>query len=152
MPRLDDVNLLRALMASFILFLDFDGVLHPRTSGTCRHAPLLEEFLRQHADVHVVISSTWRLQYPLDELKGWFALDVQDRFIDVTPELPAGAGSRQREIEQWLRGQPGLRWAALDDEVMLFRAGCPHLVRTDTSTGLTREDLAALARHVGGQA
>ncbi len=139
-------------MAPFILFLDFDGVLHPRTSGTCRFAPLLAEFLRAQPSVQVVISSTWRLQYPLEDLREWFARDVQDRFIDVTPELPGGAASRQREIEQWLRRRASVRWAALDDEASLFTPGCPQLVLTESATGLTKATLELLARHVRGEA
>ena len=54
------------------LFLDFDGVLHSmsgyRNEPFCR-LPLLEEVL-VNADVDIVISSSWRFQYSLDELKG----------------------------------------------------------------------------------
>ncbi len=135
-------------MHRFILFLDFDGVLHPHTSGTCRHIPLLEDFLRKHPRVQVVISSTWRFQYSLQELKEWFSEDLWDRIIDVTPEAAAGPGSRQHEIELWLREHPALHWVALDDEAALFRPGCPWLMKTDTRIGLTPQVLAELGTHV----
>jgi hypothetical protein len=54
-----------------VVFLDFDGVLHPDPPSNelplfCR-AMLLEEWLVQHPDVCVVISSTWRLKRSLDQ-------------------------------------------------------------------------------------
>ena len=67
-----------------MLFLDFDGVLHPidvvtidyadhgvtiTGNGLLRHAPRLDVLLSNHPDVAVVISSSWRNNFPLDELK-----------------------------------------------------------------------------------
>ena len=58
-------------MSTSTLFLDFDGVLHSMSGyhdqSFCR-LPLLEEVLVD-ADVDIVISSGWRFQYSLDELK-----------------------------------------------------------------------------------
>ena len=59
-------------MSTSTLFLDFDGVLHSmsgyRDQPFCR-LPLLEEVL-VNTDVDIVISSSWRFQYSLDELAG----------------------------------------------------------------------------------
>lgn len=68
-----------------LLFLDFDGVLHPpdaihhnehESGGTriagdrlFRHAPRLYALLEDHPDVAVVVSSDWRLSQSLEELK-----------------------------------------------------------------------------------
>ena len=68
-----------------LLFLDFDGVLHPtdaihhreHDSGSTRitgdrlfrHAPQLYALLEDHLDVAVVISSDWRLSQPLEDLR-----------------------------------------------------------------------------------
>jgi len=52
--------------SQFVLFLDFDGVLHPQGGGAAgprfSQLPLLEAWLREpdHARVGIVISSTWR--------------------------------------------------------------------------------------------
>ena len=45
-----------------ILFLDFDGVLHPNSDDSEHFscAPLLWELLRRHPDVRVVLSTGWR--------------------------------------------------------------------------------------------
>ncbi|WCT24267.1 HAD domain-containing protein [Acidovorax temperans] len=51
-----------------ILFLDFDGVLHPEHCHESKHfccLPVLEDALRQAPEWQVVISSTWRLQKSL---------------------------------------------------------------------------------------
>jgi len=57
---------------SATLFLDFAGVLHSisgyRDQPFCR-LPMLEEVLVD-ADVDIVISSSWRFQHSLEELKG----------------------------------------------------------------------------------
>jgi len=128
----------------FVLFLDFDGVLHPRTSGTCRHLASLEAVLRRAPHVQVVVSSTWKHQNSLQDLRGWFSADIQERVIDVTPDLAQGKGSRQQEIQAWLKRHPTLRWLALDDEPGLFEPNCPWLYLTQTATGLTAADLLAL--------
>lgn len=128
----------------FVLFLDFDGVLHPRTSGTGRHIPALEALLRRHPQVELVVSSTWKHQYSVEDLKGWFSSDIQERVIGVTPDLPNLPGARQLEIEAWLRMRSSRRWLALDDEPALFSPGCPWLYLTETATGLTSADLVVL--------
>lgn len=53
-----------------ILFLDFDGVLHPEHCLESKHfclLPVLEKVVRQVPEVGLVIASTWRLQVSLDE-------------------------------------------------------------------------------------
>lgn len=64
-----------------LIFLDFDGVLHSFPLGkheTQRYfsqLPILEQFFRQSEQQHhqFVISSTWRNQYTLAELKQHFS-------------------------------------------------------------------------------
>lgn len=132
-------------MHRFILFLDFDGVLHPGTSGTFRHAPLLATYLDAYPFVRIVISSNWRFSESVDELKGWFAPSMASRIIGATPILAGGAeGSRQQEIEHWLAEHPTQLWRALDDDATLFSPTCPWLIRTEPKVGLTAQTLAAL--------
>jgi dsDNA-binding SOS-regulon protein len=142
-----------------VVFLDFDGVLHRLTTGTFRKLPLFCEFLRQNEDVSIVISSTWRLQYPLEELREFFEADVRDQIIDVTPDLTVSAGlialgaTRCEEISNWLaRNRDVTRWAILDDESGLFKNHRDRLVLTDASEGLVPANLAALSALLGGSA
>lgn len=73
-----------------VLYLDFDGALHPENSRTepkfCR-LPLLEAWLGERPSVEVVISSSWREVHPFAELVSFFAEDLQHRVIGVTPLL-----------------------------------------------------------------
>jgi hypothetical protein len=135
-----------------ILFLDFDGVLHPVGAGAEKFSclPLLEGYLREGAaqDVRIVVTSTWRLAYRLDSLRGFFSPDIAPRIIGCVPELDEYDTDFERaeEIEAWLasHGQ-GAAWAALDDDPLHFP---PRLrartVITDGEAGLTAESIAAL--------
>ena len=91
-----------------LVFLDFDGVLHPFPCHYALHfcqRDLLEGFFRQpaQANARVVIRSTWRNHYPLDELRRWFSPNFRNRIIGCTPTLDgiAWEGSREREIQAW---------------------------------------------------
>jgi hypothetical protein len=135
-----------------VVFLDFDGVLHRFTTGTFRKLPLFCEYLRQNPDVSVVISSTWRLQYPLEELREFFDADVRQQIIDVTPDLTVSAGliaigvTRCEEISTWLADHPEVTcWAILDDESGLFRNHRDRLVLTDATEGLVPANLDELS-------
>lgn len=134
-----------------VVFLDFDGVLHRNTTGTFRKLPQFCQFLRTHPDVRVVISSTWRLLHPLEELREFFEADVRHQIIDVTPDLTVMEGfiavrtTRCEEIAAWLKAHPEVRyWAILDDEEKLFQKFLERLVLTDSSEGLVDADLAKL--------
>lgn len=146
-----------------ILFLDFDGVLHPEGVGEDLHfvhLPAFEAALREFPSVQVVVSSAWRLDMPLDELRQKFSQDIRARVVGVTPSLPhleAKYGQRQRECELWLRqAYPGgvatPRWLALDDRESYFDRGCQNLVLLPHvhygGTGLDGETLDLLRRRL----
>jgi hypothetical protein len=127
-----------------ILFLDFDGVLHPKgtTGAKLVHRPLLEAFLREPVcgDVGVVISSTWREAIPLEKLRRLFSADIQPRIVGCTPVLEDTDVDypRYTEIRAWLNGNPQVkRWAALDDSADEFPDSARmHAVFTDPGVGL----------------
>jgi len=131
-----------------ILFLDFDGVLHPEpcyeVSNFFIFLPRLEAVLRDFPSVKIVISSTWRLNHDLQSIREIFSIDISPRVIDVTPhwtsvpELMDVIGyQRHAEIEAWLRksNAPWLQWVALDDKPYLYRPFLKNLVRTNSTTG-----------------
>ena len=132
-----------------ILFLDFDGVLHPDPPNStaplmCRE-PILQEWLANNSSVSVVISSTWRLTRTLSQLQMFFP-QWSERIVGVTPDLPRENYQRQHECESWMRAhaQPWTPWVAMDDRAWNFRPFEKRLVLTDRKTGLMHMDLGRL--------
>ncbi len=138
-----------------ILFLDFDGVMHPVGSGIDRifqHANLLSTWLHQHPEVRLVVSSSWREQFSLSELGDLLFHDrpeLQDRVAGATPILKFvdSAGSeRETECRIWLydneKDYDYAAWIAIDDQPELFKSLSPEqLVLCDPSIGLTEAGL-----------
>lgn len=133
-----------------ILFLDFDGVLHPEHCHQSKHfccLPILEDALRQVPKCRVVITSTWRLEKPFEALRQRFSSDVTamiegdtPRYCDLT-DVPSALVAYQREAEcrawLWANAVQHLRWVALDDRSWLYRPFCESLIVVDGATGLT---------------
>jgi hypothetical protein len=138
------------MASEFILFLDFDGVLHPDPPSSqaplmCR-APLLQDWLFQNPHVSVVVSSTWRLKRTLGQLQALFPV-WGDRIVDATPNLPQDSFQRQHECESWVREQakPWTPWLALDDRAWNFRPFEKRLLLVDRTSGLVPDDLLRLS-------
>lgn len=127
-----------------IVFLDFDGVLHPQGCVPLQrfcHLDLFEGRLRQNSDVDLVISSSWRLSNDLAALKSIFSEDLQSRVLGTTPAGPDRGGAREHQIWQWLlNSQPTARWVAFDDSEWLF-SSTQRLVLCDSDHGLRASDL-----------
>jgi hypothetical protein len=139
-----------------ILFLDFDGVLHPfdRPAGVLVLLPDFERVIRDFAGVDIVISSAWREEHTLDQLRAFFSPDIQDRIIDATPifdhvEHPY---VREAEISAWLRdaGREGEPWVAIDDIDWFFTPGCRNLILVDTNTGFNAQTERELRWRLAG--
>lgn len=142
-----------------ILFLDFDGVLHPEHDGgptpaesVFCHLPRFEAVMRDFPTVEIVISSMWRYQFTLDELRARFSPDIAARIIDTTAQaeridgyLPA---RREGEILDWIAstGHEGVPWIALDDASWQFQRHHDRLVSCIWYVGL--DDAAALQLRV----
>ncbi len=122
-------------MSAPVLFLDFDAVLHGvndlRSEYTSYgiefsgnrmlcHMPLLSRLLdRFPADL--VITSSWRRQYGLDDLRGFFGIHAY-RVIgtlsdfDIAHERPANRYQECRATAQWL----GVKdWIVIDDQPVI---------------------------------
>jgi len=126
-----------------ILFLDFDGVLHPmnRATGVFSLLPHFEQVMRDYPGVDIVVSSTWREAYSIDELRSIFSEDFRGRLVDVTPIVASTGKPHMREIEilSWLRetGREYEAWLALDDSPWLFSSHCQNLILVDTNVGFS---------------
>jgi hypothetical protein len=145
-----------------ILFLDFDGVTHQDRCSVdnlfCR-MPLIEEVLREFPHVEIVISSSWREHYSLDDMRDFFDVGMQDRVIDVTPNIDSFAGKqwlpgqgpvceRQWECELWMKeNRPlGARWLAIDDRPTWFAPGCQNLLASNPEFGFMPADQVTLRK------
>lgn len=134
-----------------ILFLDFDGVLHPdpcRDDQLFEHAARLAHSLAQFPETSVVLSTSWRTFLDLDRLVAPLDADLQPRVIGVTPRFaeisPPRAlvpYRRQAECVQWLEdnGVSGAAWLALDDRPSWFEPYCENLIACDALTGFDDE-------------
>jgi hypothetical protein len=124
-----------------LLFLDFDGVLRPLHGEKAVFPCLrrLEQVLREHPDIDIVISSSWREEHELPALRNHFSPDIGARIIDSTPvfEYLDHVHVRQAEITEWLQGhkREAELWIALDDDDWLFEPAHPNLVLVDPEFG-----------------
>lgn len=121
-----------------VLFLDFDGVLHPGPDVTSSPTlwcwlPALAKALEGHDDVRIVVHSLWRLDHSVDELRSLLG-DLGERVIDVTPE-----GGRFESIETWLEGHPDVSSHRIldDDEREFFYPLPAELIVCDSAHGVT---------------
>jgi hypothetical protein len=132
-----------------ILFLDFDGVLHPDPCSEPKrlfeHAPRLRDALEPFPEVEIVASTAWRNLVPFDRLRALLPSALGRRVIDITPTFGTFDAitalvpyRRQAEIAQWLRvnRRPPEQWLALDDRPHWFSPYCENLIDCHSAIGL----------------
>lgn len=128
-----------------LLFLDFDGVLHPRSPGKNLfiHLSRIQGLLRDFPFLRIVISSSWREDKSPQELQALFDQDLRDRIIGTTPLIdiqypPGPVGHREEEILIFMeqREYSKEKWIALDDEAPFFTSECPNLILCNSATGI----------------
>jgi hypothetical protein len=142
-----------------ILFLDFDGVLHPlqRSEPDFSRLPLLWEILRACPHVEVVLSTSWREIYRPDEIIEFVTYgggeDLAHRIIGSTPTRLIEQGAfhyragmpfhrRHDECELWLisNNQANRPWLAIDDIAVWFPPDSPNLYLIDGKLAMTEAD------------
>lgn len=129
-----------------LVFLDFDGVMHPVGCEPDRHfcqRDLFEEVMREHPDARIVITSTWRQAYPMAEIKRFFSLDIAERIVGKTPthEDEGDEHVRYLEIRKVLQNPKvaGAQWIAIDDSDFEFPEGCANLLLCHPDRGFDLE-------------
>jgi len=135
-----------------LLFLDFDGVLHPtsaRGPGLLSKAPLLEVITDE--DCRIILSTSWRFQYSLEELCAKLPEPVSIKVIGMTGSPYIGKHSRYYEIISYVSqlDRKPVQWRALDDAYWEFPVGCPELIRCNPNTGITERELGLLNDWLG---
>lgn len=142
-----------------ILFLDYDGVLHPDPCADAtrlfEHAPRLAQVLESFPGLGVVLSTSWRTKYPESALLEPLPASLRQRVLGLTPRASDFSPPpellpyrRQAECMQWLQqhGMSGSAWWALDDRPDWFAPYCENLIECHPQRGF---DERAAARLVG---
>ena len=135
-----------------LLFLDFDGVLHPtsaRGPGLLSKAPLLEVI--NDEDCRIILSTSWRFQYSLEELCAKLPEPVSLKVIGMTGAAYIGKHPRYYEIISYVSqlDRKPVQWRALDDAYWEFPVGCPELIRCNPNTGITEREIGLLNHWLG---
>ncbi len=141
-----------------ILFLDFDGVLHPNEvthyqkrgivlecdgHTLFEHADTLVEILSPYPQVKIVLSTSWVAALGFDRAKSYLPENLKNRVIGATYHSALSARewwwsmTRYGQIARYVQRHHLLRWIAVDDN----DEGWPedqrnHLVCTNEWAGL----------------
>lgn len=132
-----------------VVALDFDGVLHPEDGQLENEFCFMQNFCEllravdPEGKAGIIVTSDWRLERNLDELKAMFPPDIGQRIVGKTIDLHelmstsiwdvSGVSyrpkaTRQKEIEMWLESNaPFAKWLAIDDRSQGFRYDCENL-------------------------
>lgn len=160
-----------------ILFLDFDGVLHPdevyrvggkivlKMDGFClfEWAPILEAILAPYPSLKVVLSTSWARGLGVGEARSWLTEGLRKRVIGATWHAHCPRGwelfPRYAQILGDVKRHAHRRWLAIDDDGEGWPAEQRHnLVLCDPLLGIgteaaqneLRSKLAWLHSNAGG--
>lgn len=134
-----------------VLFLDFDGVTHSYKDikknlffmpAICeRLDALCKEF-----DLEVVVTSSWRLFHPLEDMKEMLQPIEARRIVGVT--VDGGKQNRGWEVQQWLKENKDVsKFVILDDyDEGISELFGENFVKTDPDKGLTGMDATKLKK------
>ena len=159
-----------------VLFLDFDGVLHPdaaylikgrpilKTQGALfMWAPLLLEALTPFPDVRIVLSTSWARELSYTRARRWLPSGLRERVIGATWHSAMSykrdgfrslttwwdEATRYEQIKRYVTRAGLTQWLVVDDQPDGWaEEDRDHLVQTHGETGLS--DPAALALLVKG--
>jgi len=121
-----------------VLFLDFDGVLHPVGAKPGESLPFewlpeLAALLSSTPDVALAVHSSWVERYPVDELREFLG-PLGCRFIGAVDP-----GAKAPAIQAFLRSRPDIdHWLVVDDDQREFPIDFQEtLVICDPLRGIT---------------
>lgn len=148
-----------------ILFLDFDGVLHPARAYMGRNGPELDgdgslfmwadtlaDLLAGYPHVQIVLSTSWVRHLPFERVREFLPVRLRRRVIGSTwhciyhdpvysRNLPFSYwqdSSRYQQVRRWVRLHRLRRWVAIDDDAEGWDdSDCDRLVQTQGETGLS---------------
>ena len=125
--------------------------IHPdrvfRNNEIFSQAPVLAGLMTEFP-CQIVISSSWRFSYNLDEMKEKLPKAISKNVIGVTGDAYIGPYPRFNEIKEYLlsRNKSLYGWRALDDSKIEFPNGCTDLILCDPNTGLASKQIQELKK------
>lgn len=136
-----------------LIFLDFDGVLHPRAGTDPFQVSCLTALARalEPFEARIVITSTWREEIPPEHLYQKLAL-LNKEVIGSTPIIdePFLLHVRYHEVLLYHEHLPSEPWLAIDDTPAFFPVTTPVYL-TDPLTGFTTKDISPLQQVIRTQ-
>ena len=129
-----------------LLFLDFDGVTHPMMTKAFNpeNMKFLESIVNEHPEIRIVISSSWREEFSLNEIKEMLGATVGSRVIGITPVIYDSdiQAIRYREVIEYLKitDNEDTKWIAIDDTPMLYKGADASVIYTDPNYGFTKKE------------
>jgi hypothetical protein len=149
-----------------ILFLDIDGVLNSSRTATIhgtkpdgtltglgyptnfsirnmrKFDPVAIGLIRQlcyESGCQIVLSSTWRITFTVEESRKAFNLPI----IDKTPRILFA--SRGGEIKEWLDTHSNImKYTIVDDDSDMLESQLPYFVKVDSANGLSYQNYKQL--------
>ncbi len=146
-----------------ILFLDFDGVLHPARAIMGQQGPELvgegslfmwieplAELLANYPHVQIVLSTSWVRHMPYQHVRDLLPVRIRRRVIGSTwhsilhepayshnlPMTYWHDSSRYQQVRRWVRLHRLRNWVAIDDDGESWDEP-DRLVQTNPETGLS---------------
>jgi hypothetical protein len=149
-----------------VLYLDFDGVLHPdevyRIRGRIilqcdgmnlfEWAPLLAEHLEPYPDLRIILSTSWVRVLSFSEARAWLPDSLASRVIGATWHSAMDKHwwinlSRYQQVSLHAKRHRITRWLAIDDDTQGWPdGGRGQLVHTDSLLGIATPATQALLR------
>ena len=152
-----------------VLFLDFDGVLNNkawfvlnktidmflepddtfRSNLDPHNMRIISYILKNIPDLKIVLSTSWRNSYKLDEIRSSFSAmgfkDIADRIIDKTSRK----SSRSQEILKWVDSNVEVtNWMTIDDRAIFNHEKHKiHELKTNSLTGITINDAIDIIKY-----
>lgn len=139
-----------------ILFLDFDGVLHPgevylrngapeldAPGELFMWAPILEEILADFPTVRVVLSTSWVVHLGFHRTRKRLPTGLRERVTGATwhsrmHRIMFGRLTRYQQIAGYVERATLERWIAIDDNAFGWPPSLDHkLVATEPAGGLS---------------
>ena len=134
-------------MTKKYLFLDFDGVLHSTKddSQLFERLKLLLPLIDKYT-FNIVISSSWRFQFKLQDIRNFFPVVLHDKIIGMTGQALMGRHARYHEIKNYLKEHDKSLedWRALDDTCFEFPENCENLILCSPNTGIQAKQINEL--------